>query len=135
MLQSIIAVVITLSLLIIFHEFGHFLLAKMFRVRVLRFSLGLGPKVFGIKKGDTDYRVSWVPFGGYVKLAGMEEGEIQGEPGEFSDNPLWSRGLIVLAGPVFNFILALFLFYCTALLFGRGIIGTTVVGEVTPDSP
>ena len=135
MVQSIFAVIITLSLLILFHEFGHFLIAKIFRVRVLRFSLGLGPKIVGIQKGETDYRVSWVPFGGYVKLAGMEEGEIKGEPGEFAEKPIWARGFIVLAGPLFNFLLALILFYFTSLLFGRGIIGTTVVGKIPPGSP
>ncbi|MCH7761679.1 RIP metalloprotease RseP [candidate division TA06 bacterium] len=134
-MQTLIAVVFTLSLLILFHEFGHFLFAKIFGVRVLRFSLGLGPKIFGFKGGETEYMVSWLPFGGYVKLAGMEEGEIKGEPGEFSGKPIWSRALIIFAGPLHNFILAAVVFYFVALLFGQQIIGTTVVGRIAPDSP
>jgi regulator of sigma E protease len=134
-MQTFAAVVITLSALILFHEFGHFIIAKLFGVRVQRFSLGLGPRAIGVTKGETDYRISWVPFGGYVKLAGMEEGEIKGEPGEFQGKSTWAKGLIVLAGPVFNFILAAIIFYFTALLFGREILKTTVVGEIIPDSP
>jgi regulator of sigma E protease len=106
-LVSIISFLIVLSVMVVVHELGHFIVAKLCGVRVETFSLGFPPRLFGIKYGDTDYCVSALPFGGYVKMAGELPGaEATGDPHEFSARPRWQRILIAVAGPVANFILA-----------------------------
>ncbi|MGA8529509.1 MAG: RIP metalloprotease RseP [Acidobacteriaceae bacterium] len=98
---------LVLGIMVLIHEFGHFAVAKLCGVRVEVFSLGFGTRLFGVKWGDTDYRVSALPLGGYVKMAGEIPGsETTGDPGEFSSHPRWQRVLIAVAGPVANFILA-----------------------------
>ncbi|MGA8162086.1 MAG: RIP metalloprotease RseP [Acidobacteriaceae bacterium] len=98
---------LVLGIMVLIHEFGHFAVAKLCGVRVEVFSLGFGTRLFGIKWGDTDYRVSALPLGGYVKMSGETPGsETTGDPGEFSSHPRWQRVLIAVAGPVANFILA-----------------------------
>src|ERR1700732_4707382 len=97
---NLLAFILVLGVLIFVHEFGHFIVAKLFRVRVLVFSFGFGQRLFGFKKGDTDYRVSLIPLGGYVRMAGDTPEENQaGDPGEFLSKPKWQRFLILLAGP------------------------------------
>src|SRR5947208_13720432 len=95
-----IAFIIVLGFLIFAHEAGHFFVAKLFRVRVLVFSFGFGRRLFGFHEGDTDYRVSLIPLGGYVRMAGdtPEEGRT-GDPGEFLSKPKWQRLLILVAAP------------------------------------
>jgi regulator of sigma E protease len=106
-LVSIVSFLIVLSVMVVVHELGHFIVAKLCGVRVETFSLGFPPRLFGIKYGDTDYCVSALPFGGYVKMAGeMPGSETTGDPHEFSSRPRWQRVLIAVAGPVANFILA-----------------------------
>ena len=105
------ATVIVLGVLVFVHELGHFLMAKLFGVRVDAFSLGFPPKLLHKQIGETDYRLSVIPLGGYVKLFGenpKDEVPPELEPVSFSHHPLWHRFLIVLAGPVFNLIFAVF---------------------------
>ncbi|HEY1499573.1 MAG TPA: RIP metalloprotease RseP [Acidobacteriaceae bacterium] len=98
---------IVLGIMVLVHEFGHFAVAKLCGVRVEVFSLGFGTRLFGVKYGDTDYRISALPLGGYVKMSGETPGsETTGDPGEFSSHPRWQRVLIAVAGPVANFVLA-----------------------------
>src|ERR1700686_1595783 len=104
---NLFAFILVLGFLIFAHEAGHFVVAKLFRVRVLVFSFGFGQRLFGFRKGDTDYRVSLVPLGGYVRMAGDTPEENQaGDPGEFLSKPKWQRFLILLAGPAVNLIIA-----------------------------
>lgn len=126
--------IIVIGILISIHELGHFLFAKGLGVGVLKFSLGFGPKLVGRKKGETEYVVSAVPLGGYVKMMGEDPTQEAEDPEKsFSLKPLTSRLAIVAAGPGFNFLLAVFLF---AILHMVGIPTlTTRVGEVMPDSP
>src|SRR5437763_4993458 len=106
--SSLLGLIIVLGVLIFVHEGGHFLVAKFFRVRVLVFSLGFGKRLFGIRRGVTDYRVSLVPLGGYVRMAGDTPEENQpANPDEFLSKPKWQRFLILLAGPLMNIIIAL----------------------------
>jgi len=105
--------VILFGLLIFFHELGHFIVAKMVGVRVLKFSLGFGPKLLGKKIGDTEYLLSAIPLGGYVKPLGEDpEDELSEEeiPFSFGFQPVWKRAAIVVAGPVFNLVLAFLIF-------------------------
>jgi regulator of sigma E protease len=104
---SLVSMLIVLGIMVLVHEFGHFAVAKFFGVRVEVFSIGFGKRLFGFRRGDTDYRISLLPLGGYVKMAGENPGEARtGDPGEFASHPRWQRVLIGLAGPIANFILA-----------------------------
>ncbi len=104
---DVIVVTVVLGVMVFLHEAGHFLAAKTFGVRVLTFSLGFGKRLFGVKRGDTDYRVSILPLGGYVKMAGDDPSAVlTGDPGEFLSRPRWQRFVIILMGPTMNFILA-----------------------------
>jgi regulator of sigma E protease len=106
----ILAVSFVLGVMVLVHEWGHFVVAKMFGVRVEIFSIGFGTRLWGIKRGDTDYRVSALPLGGYVKMAGDNPlEERKGEPDEFMSKPRWQRVLIALAGPAMNIILSVLL--------------------------
>jgi regulator of sigma E protease len=105
--------VVVLGVLVAFHEFGHFLMARWVGVRVLKFSLGFGPKLIGRQVGETEYLVSAVPLGGYVKLFGEEESDAtspEEQRRSFSHQNLWSKVLIVFGGPGFNFLLAYLIF-------------------------
>ena len=106
-LTNALVVVVVLGFMIFIHELGHFLAAKSFGIRVLVFSLGFGKRLFGFKRGDTDYRVSALPFGGYVKMAGDDPSEVrQGDAGEFLARPRWQRFIVVILGPAMNIALA-----------------------------
>jgi len=117
-LTGIVAVVFGLGVMVLIHEFGHFIVARLFGVRVDVFSFGLGPRLFGVKRGATDYRLSAFPVGGYVRMAGENPSdERRGDPDEFLSKPRWQRMFIVLAGPTTNLLLAVAL---TAGLFVYG---------------
>jgi regulator of sigma E protease len=102
------AVSVVLGVMVLVHEWGHFIVAKAFGVRVEIFSIGFGPRLWGLKKGDTDYRISALPLGGYVKMAGDNPLEDRkGDPDEFLSKPRWQRAVIAVAGPATNIILAI----------------------------
>lgn len=110
---SIVSVIILLGVLIFAHEVGHFLVAKYSGVGVLKFSLGFGPRIIGKKVGETEYLISLIPLGGYVKLLGESEGEELSEADakrSFLKQPVSKRIAIVAAGPIFNFLLAIMIF-------------------------
>lgn len=105
--SNIFAALIVLGVIIVIHELGHFLVAKLFGIRVETFSVGFGPRLFGYRYGDTDYRLSAFPLGGYVKMAGEIPGEDRtGDPDEFLSKPKWQRFLVAFAGPAMNGVLA-----------------------------
>ena len=127
---------ILVGILIFIHEGGHFIFAKLFGVRVHVFSLGMGPRLFGFKKGDTDYRISAVPIGGYVRMLGEDPGE------ECNDNEMnqsvqgiapWKRIIIYAAGPAMNLIFPLFLYFFLAL--GQEELPPAEIGVVIENSP
>lgn len=102
--------VFVLGLMVLVHEWGHFIVAKLFGVRVETFSIGFGPRLFGLRRGPTDYRLSALPLGGYVKMAGDNPlAEREGAPDEFLSKPRWQRALIALAGPATNLLMAIVL--------------------------
>src|SRR5438270_13613877 len=107
---AVITIIPVLAIMIVIHELGHHLVAKFFGVRVDTFSVGFGKRLFGFRIGETDYRVSAVPFGGYVKMAGENPMEQHaGAPYEFMSHPRYQRVLIALAGPFMKFVLAMVL--------------------------
>lgn len=130
MFLTIIFAIIALSILIVVHEAGHMIVAKKSGIRVPEFSLGFGTKIFGIKRGGTEYKLSLIPLGGYVKLAGMEPSEIKGEQDEFASKNIWIKLSVIVTGPFFNLLLA-FLIISFALLFlGISTLNTTVVDNI-----
>jgi regulator of sigma E protease len=140
LLETIFSFIIVFGILVFVHEFGHFFVAKLVKVRVLVFSWGYGKRLFGFKKGETDYRVSIVPMGGYVKFAGEEVFEKGGkfEPGDFMAKKRWERFLVLAMGSIMNIILAVL------LLSVINMVGVTVlehkeqspfIGWIEPGSP
>jgi len=136
---AVISFIAVLGILVFVHEFGHFLVAKRSGVKVETFSLGFPPKLIGKKIGDTEYCISWIPLGGYVKMAGEnpDEEKEKWEPFEFLGKPAWQRGLIIVAGPVMNLLLAVVLFWGIVFFSGKEIVHyekTTIgiVGKGTP---
>jgi regulator of sigma E protease len=109
-LTAIVSMLLVLGIMVLVHEFGHFIVAKWCGVRVEVFSIGFPPRLFGFRRGDTDYRISLLPLGGYVKMAGGEPGDPRtGDPAELTSRPRWQRVLISFAGPAANFVLAFLL--------------------------
>jgi len=111
-MNTLIGIFLVLGLMILVHEWGHFIVARLFGVRVDVFSIGFGPRLFGWKRGATDYRISALPLGGYVRMAGQDLSEIDsgnvaptGAPDELTSKPRWQRALISFAGPAVNLIL------------------------------
>jgi regulator of sigma E protease len=132
-------VVVVFGLIVFVHELGHFSVAKLVGVGVERFSLGFGPKLIGRTVGETEYLISAVPLGGYVKMIGEETGEeIAAEdiPRSFPHQSLTSRFLIVAAGPCANFVTAFVLFSLAFASFGIPVaVEEARVGAIVPDSP
>jgi regulator of sigma E protease len=137
MTTSIFAFVIVLGVLIFFHELGHFLVARLFGVGVEKFSLGFGPRLVGRTVGRTDYRISAIPLGGFVKMVGEEpNAELPPEdlPYSFTHKHVFKRICIVAAGPTFNLLLALLIFWGLFWVSGTYLLQATV-GEVRAGSP
>ncbi len=134
---NIFAFIIVLGVLIFFHEFGHFLIARLFGVGVEKFSLGFGPRLIGKKIGITDYRLSAIPLGGYVKMVG-EEPDAAVAPADialsFTHQHVFKRMLIVAAGPAFNILLAIFIFFALFWTSGKFIMKPSI-GSVKAGSP
>ncbi|HOJ51902.1 MAG TPA: RIP metalloprotease RseP [Syntrophales bacterium] len=128
------AIIILLGVLIFVHEIGHFLAAKFFRVGILKFSLGFGRRLIGKKIGETEYVISLIPLGGYVKLLGESEEEVLSEGDRarsFLAQPVWKRAIIVFAGPFFNFLLAVMIF---AFAYTGGVpVMTSEIGLISPE--
>ncbi|HWE85795.1 MAG TPA: RIP metalloprotease RseP [Terracidiphilus sp.] len=162
---AIIAFIVLIGVMVVVHEFGHFAVAKLCGVRVESFSVGFGPRLFGVKRGDTDYKVCLLPLGGYVKMTGESPeqnlqapgtpvaqqileggagkaaesaGSADYDPGSFTNHPRWQRMLIGLAGPVANFILAFVLmafYYAFINEVPQHQVTSANVEWVVPDSP
>ena len=138
MTTSVIAIALVLGGLIFFHELGHFLVAKAFRIGINTFSLGFGPRLAGFSRGQTDYVISAVPLGGYVQLVGespeaeLPEGFSQAD--SFTLRPPWQKMLVVAAGPVFNLLLAWAIYFFIFAFAGQQVL-LPAVGKVVQDSP
>ena len=140
--MTILATVIVLGVLIFVHELGHFAAAKAVGVEVQRFSIGLGPKIFGLRRGETEYVLSAIPLGGYVKMGGMDDevmerleggaAETERTPGprDFDAKPIWARTFVISAGVIMNMIFAFGVYTFVYAYWGFPQIDTTRVGQV-----
>jgi regulator of sigma E protease len=137
---SILAFIFILGAAVTLHEFGHFIVAKLLKIRVETFSFGFGPRLFGRKIGTTDYRISLIPLGGYVKLGGDESNApIEGEGASdipanerFDLRPRWQRILVALAGPVMNILTAISIPFAGAMIYGVQATPPPVVRQIQP---
>jgi regulator of sigma E protease len=137
--ENVLWLLVLIGVMILIHELGHYWAARFFDVRVETFSFGFGPRLFGFRKGETDFRFSAILFGGYVKMAGEQAGEEGADdPRGFLARPRWQRLIIAFSGPAMNIVLAV------ALLTGLFMVkfpkpatadGPATIGHVTPDTP
>jgi regulator of sigma E protease len=137
-LETAVALILTLAVLVVAHEFGHFSAAKLVGVRVDEFAFGFGPKLIRLcKLGDTEYTIHPIPAGGFVKLAGMEPGEDEDDPRGFNAQSIWKRFVIIFAGPFMSFVLAYVVFCSLGATIGLPVPGMSqnVIGEVKRGSP
>jgi regulator of sigma E protease len=138
-MNTIFSFILVLGLLIFVHELGHFLFAKLFGVRVLKFSLGFGPRIAGKIIGETEYVISAFPLGGFVKMFGENPDEQEASSGDrevsFAHKAVWQRFFIVLAGPLFNLLFSVFLFFMVFTFVGvPTAVDSTRIGKVTENS-
>jgi regulator of sigma E protease len=135
-MQSAGSFILLLGVLVTVHELGHFLVAKACGVKVLKFSIGFGPRIFGFTRGETEYRVAWIPLGGYVRMAGevpYEELPPEEAKRGFLAQPPWKRALIVAAGPVFNLVFPILIYFF--VFVGAHQVDSARVGGVEPGAP
>lgn len=144
LLWTIILFLIILSVLVLVHEWGHFTAARFFKVKVEEFGIGFPPKAFGIKRGETEYTINWLPLGGFVRLKG-EQGEQACDPDSFAAKPVWQRLIILAAGVGMNLVLAIMVFSLGFALGMPQVVDDTTGGNIQdrhiqitntlPDSP
>ena len=136
-MNNLLAIIFVFGILVIIHELGHFLAAKLMGVRVERFSIGFPPKLFSKKIGETEFTISAIPLGGYVKMAGFidesMDTKVTGAPDEFQSKPTWRKVVIITGGVVMNFLLAILVLSILNFVQGERIIPTTKVGYVGED--
>jgi regulator of sigma E protease len=146
-MSTVIELLIVLGIMVLVHEFGHFAVAKLCGIRVEVFSIGFGKRLFGFKRGDTEYQISAIPLGGYVKMSGemgfdgneLRTGSVAPtDPGDFNAHPRWQRILVALAGPFANFVLALGLMTGVSMLHNEVqefFDGPAVTDYIQPNTP
>lgn len=133
-MHTVVAFVVAIGILVLCHEFGHFIVAKYFKIRVDGFGVGMGPKLIAWRRGDTEYRINALPIGGYCKMAGEEENFE--DPAGFFAKPVTHRFLVVFAGPFFNMLLALLIFCLAGVTVGVPTeTSHSVVWDVLKGSP
>lgn len=131
-LVNIILAVLLFGFIIFFHELGHFLAARLFGVGVDSFSLGMGPKIIAKKRGDTEYAIRAVPFGGFCAMQGEDESKRELRPGDFTAHAPWQRFFILIAGACFNFLLAFLLGLVLVMQTG---VDKPYIGQLMPGMP
>lgn len=141
-IKTIFYFAITIGVLVLVHEFGHFIAAKLSKMRVEVFSIGFGTRLIGKRIGETDYRISAFPLGGYVKIAGMVDESLdtgflgsKPEPYEFRSRPFYQKFFVITAGVIMNMLLAVFLFWAVFMVQGKTFRDVNEVGYIVPNSP
>src|SRR5687768_18294016 len=138
-IQNVWWLLVLIGIMIMIHELGHYWAARFFDVKVEAFSVGFGPRLFGFRKGETDFRFSAILFGGYVKMAGEQPGdEAAADPRSFQAKPRWQRLIIAFAGPGMNIILAVVLLTVLFMVHYPKLANAddaATIGFVVPGSP
>ncbi|WZL74881.1 RIP metalloprotease RseP [Clostridiaceae bacterium 35-E11] len=129
-METVFVALLVFGVLVVFHEFGHFGIAKLVGIKVHEFAIGMGPRILKLKGSETEYSIRIFPIGGYVKMEG--EDEASQDERSFNNKPLWARILVIIAGPFMNFILAILLF---AIIFYSIGFATTTIDTVTAGFP
>ena len=136
-LSNTLAFLAVIGVIIFVHELGHFLAARLFRIRVRVFSIGIGSRIWGFERGGTEYRLAIVPLGGYVAFSGIDAANPTGDAGDFTAKPRWQRMIVLLAGPAANVVLSVTLI-AAVLMTGTELAGPrdlgTKIGGVEPES-
>ena len=133
---TILASVFVFGLLVLFHEFGHFIMAKATGMRVDEFAIGFGPKLISRKFGETEYSIRIVPLGGFNDIAGMDPSENDAGDRGYCEKPVWKRMIVIVAGPLMNFLLPIMIFFMIFMIVGVSSPSTRPeLGEVIPDQP
>jgi regulator of sigma E protease len=141
MIVTILSFIVVIGIVIFMHELGHFLAAKSVGIRVERFSIGYPPRMVGRKIGETDYCVSWLPLGGYVKMAGMIDESLEvpekitGAKDEFMSKNAWQKTLVITAGVIMNMVLAAGIYSVVTMAEGVPIVKDPIVQNVSPGLP
>ena len=130
MFLTLISFIFVFGILVLFHEFGHFSLAKLNGIKVNEFAFGMGPKIWSKSKGETSYSIRAFPIGGFIKMEG--EDEASDNPRGFNNKSAWRRLTVIVAGPLMNFVLAVILLTIISFNFGYP---TTTIEEVFPNNP
>lgn len=133
-MPTTIAAILAFSVMILVHEFGHFLVAKRVGITVYAFAIGFGPRLAGFRSGGTQYAINLLPFGGYVRMAGEDLDDARAE-GSFRARSVWQRIAVVVAGPLMNLVLALLLLTAIALVLGVPVGVSNRIGQLMPGYP
>ncbi|MDO5707991.1 MAG: RIP metalloprotease RseP [Andreesenia angusta] len=131
-MQTIIVALLVFCIVVFIHELGHFAVAKFVGIKVHEFSIGMGPKLFGKKKNETEYSLRAIPLGGYVRMEG--EDEESDDEASFGNKPVISRMAVILAGAFMNFVLAIVVFLIYFMIMGSP-IDSNIIGDVLPNEP
>jgi len=139
-LRTLVLFIATFTLIVAVHEFGHFASARLLGMKVLEFAFGFPPRLWGIRRGETEYTINWIPFGGFVRILGQDDFSIQqegtGDPRSFTSKPWWAQAIVLAAGVFMNFVLAIFII-TVAYAVGAATVptGDVRVIEVRQGSP
>src|SRR5947207_6512827 len=135
---SLVSMIVIIGFMVLIHEFGHYAAAKLLGVRVEQFAIGFGKRLFGFRRGETDYRINALPLGGYVKMSGENPMDTRtDDPAEFLNHPRWHRFLIAIAGPAMNIALSIALLtgvYMFHYEYPAAYDASTTIGWVLKDS-
>jgi regulator of sigma E protease len=138
-LPTLIIFLLTFTVIIAVHEFGHYLTARLLGMKVLEFAFGFPPRIFAIRHAEIDYSINAIPFGGFVRILGQDDFAIrqagEGQPGSFTSKPWWAQAIVLAAGVTMNMVLALFVLTIAFATGTTASTGDVRVREVAPDSP
>jgi len=138
-LRTLVLFIATFTLIVAVHEFGHFASARLLGMKVLEFAFGFPPRAVGIRRGETEYTINWIPFGGFVRILGQDDFSIKqeglGDPRAFTSKPWWAQALVLAAGVFMNFVLAIFILTIAFATGTTAPTGDVRVFDVRPSSP
>ena len=126
-LRTLVLFILTFTLIVAVHEFGHFATARLLGMKVLEFAFGFPPRAAGFKRGETEYTLNWIPFGGFVRILGQDDFSIkqqgEGDPRAFTSKPWWAQALVLVAGVVMNFVLAIVVLTTAVIMIASSLRG------------